>query len=181
MASRNETKTNDWEVASYFSVGAGEILGAQRVHFVFMSKRLNARKNFKFTGAGLTVGTLPVGVSCSGISKGGFTRLHCDSPFSLDDLNWTSGRLSSATVAAAGGVGVFCISAGFFPSLFTSQNIWGESLGVDIALDAMIGVWQQTDDKTHDYRIPGQYYGTQELPAVLDKKRIEEAKKGSGQ
>ena len=178
MDARNSLKASDWEVAGYFAIGAGEVLGAQRVHFTFASKKINARKNFKFIGAGLTVGPLPVGMSASNVGKGSFHPLVVDNPFSLDDMHMTSGRLSSATYGSpVGGYSVCCISAGFYPSLFTSQNIPGQAFGIDIGLDTMVGIWANSGDETYDYRLPGEYYGTGTLPATLDKKRIEEAKR----
>jgi len=87
---------------------------------------------------------LPVGVSLDwdGLTDSDFNRLDCDNPFSLNDLNMTSGFLMSATFAPVGVGGSVClISAGFFPSLFTLCPIYGAVAGFDLGVEAMRGVW----------------------------------------
>ena len=65
--------------------------------------------------------------------------------FSANDLDVTSGRITSGGVSAAYGYSLTCISAGAFPTLFASQDVSGWGIGLAAGISSMVGVWQMMD------------------------------------
>lgn len=143
VSGSENTKTDDWEAAGTIACGAGAAVGVNTLGVEFRSKRLNVRKFFCLWSAGYSLG-LPVGISLDwdGLTDSDFNKINCDNPFSLNDLNLSTGLLMSATFCPVGfGVSGCLISAGIFPSLFTLCRIYGGVAGFDLGVEAMRGVW----------------------------------------
>lgn len=154
--------TSDWEAACVASAGMFKSYGAGAWGIQFRSPSVCPKPVlFTFAGAGLGFGA---GASASESSLNtsserqksrkygptlytGFTKLECEIPFSLFDLNSAGGRLSVCEGYIAGiGGGVVIISAfRFGKDYFNSQNLWGSGvaptkMGGTLAVTG--GVWK---------------------------------------
>jgi len=115
--------------------------------FLFRSPTAKIRRAaFLFAGGGLGGGGSIGGAGLPDLSSGRivYTKLKCDSPFSVSDLNWSGGRVSSAGVGFVAGYGAVCITAfGWGGFRFNSQTVHG--LGIQTGLSAVttVGIWKQ--------------------------------------
>ena len=134
-----QTKTSDWRVAAIAQVGGGFKGAGGAFWFQFTSRRADARETFMFTGGGLGVGGTGNGAS---LTPNSGAPIDCDSPFSVEDLHLSAGRLTVGTVSFVVGYSVLWISAfNTDDSLFSSQYAPGWGAGVGAGAMSLVGVW----------------------------------------
>jgi len=146
----DSAKATDWEVCGVAQAGGAVGVAVGTSVWQFRSALANRQANYNFTGAGLGLGgdlggagaPSPVDVA-KNQQPNLWTQLQCDTAFSLNDLNGSSGRITSAGAGFALGYSIVYISAGTFPSLFHSQNVSGWSVGVGANASVMVGMWNQ--------------------------------------
>jgi hypothetical protein len=144
----NSTKATDWEACGVAQAGGAVGVAVGTSVWQFRSALANRQANFNFTGVGAGVGgDLGGGVAPSPANVATntqpnlWTSLTCNTPFSLNDLNASSGRITSAGASAGIGYSAVFISAGTFPSLFSSQNVSGWNTGVGANASVLLGMW----------------------------------------
>jgi hypothetical protein len=148
-------KGRDWEVCGVAGVGGASELALGSSMWMFRSQMANCLVKFVFVGAGVGGGgdlggagaPSPTDVA-RGTASSSWTRLQCNCPFSVQDLNWASGRITSLGAAFAYGYSACFISAGSFPSLFNSQDVSGWGTGVGLSGSLLLGVWKQLGSST---------------------------------
>lgn len=157
---------NDWEICIIASIG-GAGGGAAGVFFADVrSVKAATRSAFLFIGGGFGFGgSMGSGAfpSPSDIVQNHqpdmYTKIPCKVRFSVDDLDCSSGQVTSLGVSAMYGYSIVRISAGMFPVLFNDVNCNGWGTGVGANGYSVMGVWKQLGDACQ--------YGD-DIVAVLD-------------
>lgn len=137
------TKANDWEVTCVMQGGGGAVVGAMGFIFLFSSKKAKINKReFLFVGGGLGAGGTANGAS---MTPNQMTKIKCSRPFSILDLNNSTGRISTAGAGFVAGGGGMAITAfeWFDGSLFSSQALHGFSWGTGASAFILAGLWRK--------------------------------------
>ncbi len=166
--------TRNWQVRPGFVFAAGAGFGGGLFVFEFLNVDENRIYGMGFAGAGLAGGIMggkwsaaselikklavQVGMKTAGAAKGAATGntpglknqqwspLPCNSAFSSDNLNYSSGRVTilGASVAQVGAYGCFVSASDGIISttpLFSSVSVDVQPQNFDIAIGAILGVW----------------------------------------
>jgi hypothetical protein len=147
------TQANDWEIAIVCQAGGAEKVGGGVFFADVRSQKAMTRSAFLFLGGGFGFGG---SIGGAGAPSPGdvlrnhrpdmYTKIPCKVRFSVDDLDCSSGRITSLGAAGAYGYTKMFISAGTFPNLFSSVDVSGWGTGVGISGSVFVGMWKQLGD-----------------------------------
>jgi hypothetical protein len=139
------TKANDWEVAGVAQVGGAAAVGGGVWWLEFRSSAAGMKETFMFGGLGIGVGGSVGGASAPDFSTAqpSYSPLACERAFSIHDLNYSAGRLTTAGAGLAVGYGLVYVSAfNFDGALFSSQSCHGFTVGVGASAITTVGMWR---------------------------------------
>jgi hypothetical protein len=159
-------QAKDWEIAIICQMGGAEGGGGGIFFADVRSPSVYTRSAFLFLGGGFGFGgSIGSGAfpSPSDIVQNHvpdmYTKIPCLTSFSVDDLDCTSGQITSLGVSAMYGYSIVRLSAGMFPVLFSGVNANGWGTGVGASGFSFTGMWKQLGDAAQ--------YGD-DLTAMLD-------------
>lgn len=161
------TKASDWEVSCVASLAGGEGLAGGSFLFFFQSKSANLMMNCRYHGlgfgGGLDLGQLAkkseklakllkefpkLEKSFAILAYGAaawlsFSPIETETPFSMNDLHHTMGRLTFGSLAPGYGYTIMYITAmtGPFSNYFASQPAHGWGVGFGLAGMTTVGMW----------------------------------------
>ena len=134
---------------SYTSWG-GILAGGGIYLYEFRSRLANFRGVYLFIGAGLAAGGGFGGTTAPSPSdvihntqSNLWSPVRGERSFSANDLDTSFGRITTAGVSPTYGYSLTYISAGVFPSLFSSQDVSGWGAGLAAGGSTMVGLWQR--------------------------------------
>ena len=134
-----QTQANDWKVSGVAQIGGAAVVGGGVFFFQFLSEQASVKESFIFSAFGLGAGGSAGGVSLRPDQP---TAIRSDQSFSINDLDSSLGRITSATASLSVGYSLVYISAfNFSGSLFSSQSVSGGSAGVGLGAFTMAGMW----------------------------------------
>lgn len=158
-----DTKASDWEVAGIGCIAGGAGLAGGWFFFLFKSASADISCGCRFVGLGAGVGAdlgkagkslkllkdapklekLFSALSYGAASPASYSPIQVDTPFSLDDLHRSLGRLTMAGVAPVYGYTVMYITAatGVFSDYFASQPCHGWGFGAGATAMTTVGMW----------------------------------------
>jgi hypothetical protein len=135
------TEADDWQVLCINSFGVALGLAAAVFIFDFNSETAGLTARFRFVGFGSGIGTRILSVVLPGLSD--WSQISCDRPFSVVQLDHTSGTMASASVGVGATIGPCLISAiKSSGSLFSDQDAGGLSAGLSAGAFLLAGRWR---------------------------------------
>lgn len=167
------TKASDWEVSCVASLAGGEVIAGGSFLFFFQSKSAGLLMNCRYHGAGIGGGLDLGQLAKQGgklaktdklakllqtypkLEKGfavlaygaaaflSFSPIETETPFSMNDLHNTMGRLTFGSLAPGYGYTIMYITAmtGPFSNYFASQPAHGWGFGFGLAGMTTVGMW----------------------------------------
>lgn len=138
-------RASDWEAAGLCQIGGAAVGGGGVYQFSFRSQRAGGQTTALFVGGGIGAGGGVGGGTLPSFEDGSipYGALDCEREFSMWDLHNSFGRLSSAGVALAVGIGATYISASTRQGLlFGCEGGIGGISGVGASAVSFVGVWR---------------------------------------
>jgi hypothetical protein len=140
-------KVSDWQFAGVVTMGGAGGIGAGVFWFEFFSQRAAVREVFYLAAAGLGLGGSLGGASP--VTRRGtvdYSPISCIRPFSVNDLDNSSGAIGSGGVALVVGIGYTFISALNREGLMFQRNGGvGINLGgAGAGVFEMMGTWRSS-------------------------------------
>jgi hypothetical protein len=147
------SQANDWQIAIICQMGAAGGTAGGLFFADVKSVKAQTRSAFIFIGGGFGFGgsmgggggPSPADVARNHVPDM-YTSIPCKVRFSVDDLDCTSGSISSMGVGISYGYSCVRISAGMFPCLFEDVNCNGWGTGFGASGSVLVGMWKQVGD-----------------------------------